>query len=74
MVSFNNLSVRIISKLFCVRPSDDNWDDKDAIVVCRMLGLNSTFARAVKKSAFGAVPDTFVMDEVRRSLITSCSQ
>ena len=30
-----------------------------------MLGLNSTFARAVKKSAFGAVPDTFVMDEVQ---------
>ena len=54
-------------------PSDDNWDDKDAMVVCRMLGLNSTFARAVKKSAFGAVPDTFVMDEVQR-LITSCSQ
>ena len=67
MVSFNNLSVRIISKLVCVRPSDDNWDDKDAAVVCRMLGLNSTFARAVKKSAFGAVPDTFVMDEVWRS-------
>ena len=41
-----------------------------------MLGLNSTFARAVKKSAFGAVPDTFVMDEVQMrppaTIITLC--
>ena len=44
--------------------SDDAWDDKDAAVVCQMLGYNSSFAKAVIGSTFGSVPSTFEMDEV----------
>ena len=33
-------------------------------MVCRMLGYNSSFAKAVIGSTFGNVPSTFVMDDV----------
>ena len=50
--------------LWNLKFSDDDWDDKDAAVVCRMLGYNSSFAKAVIGSTFGSVPSTFEMDEV----------
>ena len=45
--------------------SDDNWDNNDAEVVCRMLGLNATFAKATKNSQHGNWRDNFIMDEVK---------
>ena len=41
---------------------DDSWDDKDARVVCRQLGLD--FGHATTLSHFGTVPTNFIMDEV----------
>ena len=45
--------------------SDDNWDRNDAKVVCRMLGLNTSYARATKNSQHGNWRDNFIMDEVK---------
>ena len=42
---------------------DDDWDDRDATVVCRQLGLGH-FGRATTNSRFGTVPPNFIMDEV----------
>ena len=44
--------------------SDDSWDNRDAKVVCRMLGFSSNGARAVSRSAYGYVVDNFIMDDV----------
>ena len=44
--------------------SDDDWDRNDAKVVCRMLGLNTSFARATKNSQHGNWRDDFIMDDV----------
>jgi len=41
---------------------DDSWDDHDATVVCRMLGYPG--GNHTAKSAYGSVPDTFIMDDV----------
>jgi len=44
---------------------DDLWDDKDAAVVCRMLGYNS--GQATTYSTFGQVDTSFIMDDVQCS-------
>ena len=44
--------------------SDDAWDQKDAQVVCRMLGFNPEYAENTTKSRFGNVEDNFIMDAV----------
>jgi len=44
---------------------DDMWDDKDAEVVCRMLGYNS--GQATSYSTFGQVDTSFIMDDVQCS-------
>jgi len=44
---------------------DDMWDDKDAAVVCRMLGYNS--GQATTYSTFGQVETSFIMDDVQCS-------
>ena len=42
---------------------DDSWDDKDATVVCQMLGFNSGIA--FTDPIFGNVPSAnFIMDNV----------
>ena len=43
--------------------SDDSWDDNDAKVVCRMMGFNATFARAMI-NGYGDVEDNFIMADV----------
>ena len=48
--------------------SDDNWDDKDAEVVCRMMNFSTptAWSRATKKSTFGHNMDAnYIMDDVR---------
>ena len=45
--------------------SDDNWDDNDAKVVCKMLGFNAEYAVATNKSEYGNVEPNFIMDEVK---------
>ena len=47
--------------------SDDHWDDKDAQVVCRMLGLNHHGAKATSSSHFGRVQVNFAMDDLKCS-------
>merc|ERR1711983_114453 len=44
---------------------DDSWDDKDAKVVCRMLGFSSNGAIAISRSQFGHVSPDFIMDDVQ---------
>ena len=44
--------------------SDDHWDVADAQVVCRTIGFSTESAVATKYSQFGAVSDTFIMDDV----------
>merc|ERR1711962_1547749 len=41
---------------------DDGWGDEDAMVVCRMLGYSH--GQSTHNSAYGSVPDTFIMDNV----------
>ena len=36
----------------------------DAQVICRMLGFDPTFSVATVRSAFGAVSNYFIMDDV----------
>ena len=44
---------------------DDYWDDKDAKVVCRMLGFNSGTAFPEGEHPFGNVTSAyFIMDDV----------
>lgn len=44
---------------------DDNWDDMDATVVCRMLGYTRlTMSKAVSSSRFGFGNGVFMLDEV----------
>ena len=45
--------------------SDDKWDDRDAKVVCRMLGFSSDGAFATTLSQFGLVSGDFIMDDVQ---------
>jgi hypothetical protein len=42
---------------------DDDWDNLDAIVVCRQLGFSS--GMAYQGSRWGQVPTDFVMDDVQ---------
>ena len=42
---------------------DDSWDIKDAMVACKSLGFE-TAVNHTKISAFGPVPDDFIMDDV----------
>merc|ERR1711971_140108 len=44
---------------------DDKWDDRDAKVVCRMLGFSSDGAFATTQSQFGLVSGDFIMDDVQ---------
>ena len=45
---------------------DDNWDNRDADVVCRQLGYTSNGAPfAVSGAAFGSGNGFIVLDEVR---------
>merc|ERR1711915_612556 len=42
---------------------DDRWDNRDAAVICRMIGFWSGVA--LSNSAFGQVEDDFIMDDVQ---------
>ena len=44
--------------------SDDHWDIADAQVACRTLGFSTEGAVATWNSEFGAVSDSFIMDDV----------
>ena len=44
--------------------SDDHWDDRDAQVVCKMLGFSKYGAIATHSSNYGSVVDNFIMDDV----------
>ena len=41
---------------------DDDWDDNDALVICRMLGYSSGISTI--ESQFGFVPTPFILNEV----------
>ena len=41
---------------------DDDWDERDATVVCRQLGFNS--GERLGESFFGDVPNKFAMDRI----------
>lgn len=44
---------------------DNSWDDRDAVVVCRQLGLNTTGAQALRMaSPFGQGTGPIYLDEV----------
>ena len=53
----------IATKVIHYHFSDDNWDDNDAKVVCRMLGFHGEFAKATNGSLFEEVNQTFSMNE-----------
>ena len=55
---------QILTKVNNYHFSDDNWDDNDAKVVCRMLGFNGEFAKATNGSLYDEVNETFSMNEV----------
>lgn len=42
---------------------DDDWDDKDAVVVCRELGFN-TGGTAIPQAAFGKGSGQILLDDV----------
>ena len=44
---------------------DDSWDNRDAEVVCRQLGFNTTGAQALQASPFGQGTGPIYLDEVR---------
>ena len=45
--------------------SDDNWDARDAQVVCKMLGFaNDSISLPTTRSKFGRVSTDFIMDDV----------
>ena len=44
--------------------SDDEWNNEDARVVCRMLGLGTGGARATQNAYFGTHGSDFIMDDV----------
>ena len=43
---------------------DDNWDKKDADVVCRMLGYPSSVKAYTQSSPFGHGTGSFVLDDL----------
>ena len=56
---------------------DDAWDDADARVVCRQLGMPTGTARAFSRAHFGQGSGSILLDNVRctgwESALTSCS-
>ena len=55
---------------------DDDWDDVDARVVCRQLGLPHTNAAALYRAPFGRGTGPILLDDVRcdgsESSLASC--
>ena len=44
---------------------DDDWDDRDAKVVCHEIGADTEGARKTNQSRFGTVSARFSMDDVK---------
>ena len=57
----NSLKIVVNKYIFF---SDDSWGNRDAQVVCRMLGYNSNGAIAKSGSTYGSVSTNFIMDDV----------